>query len=90
VGKVAATLRRCFVIRLGNSIAGKFCKGGIMSGKTGKKPTGRKPDSVRRQSSRAVGAFGKETGQQVVTRDTNRNIDKGGRKSRTGGAAGGA
>ena len=57
-----------------------------MSGKTGRRSTGRKPDSVRRQSSKTTGAFGKETGEQVVTGDTNRNTDRTARKSRTSGS----
>lgn len=58
-----------------------------MSGKTGRRSTGRKPISVRRQSSKTAGAFGEETGEHVVTVDTNRNTDKraaGSRTSRTG------
>ena len=47
-----------------------------MSGKTGKKPTGRKPDSVRRQSAKTDGAFGKEGLDRVTSGDTARNIDK--------------
>ena len=47
-----------------------------MSGKTGSKPTGRKPQSVRRQSDKADGAFGKEGAEQVVTgKGRNRNMD---------------
>lgn len=47
-----------------------------MSGKTGKKPTGRKPQSVRRESDKTDGAFGKETLDQVEGKRVNRNIDK--------------
>jgi hypothetical protein len=47
-----------------------------MSGKTGQRSTGRKPASVRRQSAKTTGAFGKETDQQVTTGDANRNRDK--------------
>jgi hypothetical protein len=54
-----------------------------MSGKTGRRPTGRKPISVRRQTSKTTGAFGKETGEQVVTGGTNRNTDKSARGTRT-------
>jgi len=60
-----------------------------MSGKSGRRPTGKKPDSVRRQSSKTTGAFGKETAEQVSTGDANRNIDKATRKSRTAPAASG-
>ena len=59
-----------------------------MSGKMGKRSTGRKPDSVRRQSAKTTGAFGKETDAQVTSGDTNRNIDKGARTTRTRGASG--
>jgi hypothetical protein len=54
-----------------------------MSGKMGRKPTGRKPDSVRRQSAKTTGAFGKETGKQVVTGESSQNIDRGARKARS-------
>ena len=47
-----------------------------MSGKTGRKPTGKKPQSVRRQNARTDGAFGKEGLQSVNPGDTVRNIDK--------------
>lgn len=53
-----------------------------MSGKTGRRPTGRKPDTVRRQSSKTTGAFGKEKDEQVTTGDVNRNTDKGARDKR--------
>jgi len=59
-----------------------------MSGKTGRRPTGRKPESVRRQSSKTDGAFGKETAEQVTAGDSNRNIDKGARGIRTKRASG--
>ncbi len=36
-----------------------------MAGKTGKKPTGRKPQSVRRQSAQTDGAFGRETVERI-------------------------
>jgi hypothetical protein len=49
-----------------------------MSGKTGR----RKPDSVRERSSKADGAFGKETIEQVIESDVERNVDKGSRKIR--------
>jgi len=54
-----------------------------MSGKMGKRSTGRKPDTVRRQSAKTDGAFGKETLDQVATGDANRNEDKAVRKKRT-------
>jgi hypothetical protein len=47
-----------------------------MAGKTGKKPTGKKPLSVRRQSAKTDGAFGKETIEQVDGSGVNRNLDK--------------
>jgi len=50
-----------------------------MSGKTGSRPTGRKPESVERQSSKTSGASGKEKDDQVVSGDSNRNVDKGAR-----------
>jgi hypothetical protein len=43
-----------------------------MSGKTGKKPTGRKPLTTTRTSAKTEGAFGKETINQLVT-ETERN-----------------
>jgi len=49
----------------------------------GKRSTGRKPDTVRRQSAKTDGAFGKETLDQVATGDANRNEDKAVRKKRT-------
>jgi hypothetical protein len=52
-----------------------------MSGKTGSRPTGRKPESVRRQSSKTTGAFGKEKKSLVVTGDATRNVDNGARDS---------
>ena len=55
-----------------------------MSGKTGKRPTGRKPDTVRRQSAKTDGAFGKETADQVMAGDSNRNEAKSVRQRRTG------
>jgi hypothetical protein len=48
----------------------------IMSGKTGKRITGKKPDTVRRQSAKTDGASGKETDAQVTSGDSNRNVDK--------------
>jgi len=47
-----------------------------MSGKMGSRSTGRKPDTVRRQSAKTTGAFGKETDAQVVSGDANQNLDK--------------
>jgi hypothetical protein len=47
-----------------------------MSGKTGRKPTGRKPSTVRRQDAKTNGAFGKEQLDQVTPGDAARNIDK--------------
>jgi len=51
-----------------------------MSGKSGRRETGRKPTTVRRQSAKTDGAFGKETDQQLVTGDARRNVDKAVRK----------
>ncbi len=56
-----------------------------MAGKSGKRITGRKPTSVRRQSARKDGAFGKEQPDRVKAEGADRNIDKAVRKS--GGAA---
>jgi len=53
-----------------------------MSGKTGKRSTGRKPDTVRRQSAKTDGAFGKETMDQVTSGASDRNLDKAARPSR--------
>jgi len=61
-----------------------------MSGKMGRRETGRKPATVRRQSAKTTGAFGKEKDAQVVSGETNQNVDKATRRSRTGGAGGGA
>jgi len=61
-----------------------------MSGKTGSKPTGRKPMSVRRQSAKTDGAFGKEGVEQVEGNGRNRNMDKAVDKKITKGGAGGA
>ncbi len=46
-----------------------------MSGKSGKRETGTKPSTVRRQSAKTDGAFGKENIDQIVT-ETERNQDK--------------
>jgi hypothetical protein len=54
-----------------------------MSGKTGRKPTGRKPLTVRRQNAKTDGAFGKETLDQIVVGDVEQNLDKAVRR-RTG------
>jgi hypothetical protein len=59
-----------------------------MSGKTGKRLTGRKPDTVRRRGAKTDGAFGKETAEQIVEGAEEQNVDKGARKIRTGGASG--
>ena len=58
-----------------------------MSGKTGKKFTGRKPTSVRRQSAMTDGATGREKPERIRQSGVNRNLDKAVRK---GGAGGGA
>lgn len=55
-----------------------------MSGKTGRKPTGRKPESVRRQNARTDGAFGRETAGRVRSSASSRNIDKASRRERAG------
>jgi hypothetical protein len=60
-----------------------------MSEQMGSRPTGRKPESVRRQSSRTTGAFGKEKNEQVVTGNANRNTDRDARNSCTSHAVGG-
>jgi len=54
-----------------------------MSGKTGRRPTGHKPESVRRKSAKTTGAFGKETSEQVVGGEVSQNIDKPARRTRT-------
>jgi hypothetical protein len=46
-----------------------------MSGKSGKRETGNKPNDVRRQDAKTDGAFGKENIEQTVT-ETERNEDK--------------
>ncbi len=61
-----------------------------MSGKTGQRSTARKPENVRSKRAKTDGAFGKETDEQVVSGDANRNVDKGARKVRTGEAGSGA
>jgi hypothetical protein len=61
-----------------------------MSGKTGSRPTGRKPATVRRQSAKTDGAFGKEGVEQVEGNGRNRNMDKAVDKKITKGGAGGA
>jgi hypothetical protein len=53
-----------------------------MSGKTGKKPTGRKPMTARRQSAKSDGAFGKEDLNRVTSGESTRNTDKGARSRR--------
>jgi hypothetical protein len=53
----------------------------IMSGKTGKRQTGRKPSEVRRQSAKTDGAFGKEQAGQVISGEEARNTDKAVRRS---------
>jgi hypothetical protein len=55
-----------------------------MSGKTGKRATGKKPVSTRRQSAKTDGAFGKEGLNRVQTAAAGRNIDKPGRKPAAG------
>lgn len=47
-----------------------------MSGKTGRRVTGRKPVNARRQNVKTDGAFGKEGDDQVKTGTTSRNVDK--------------
>ena len=58
-----------------------------MSGKTGSRPTGRKPATVRRQSAKTDGAFGKEGIEQVTGNETERNRDRSVIKRRSGGGA---
>jgi len=61
-----------------------------MAGKTGKKPTGRKPQSVRRESDKTDGAFGKEGVEQVTAKGRATQLDKATTRrltSRSGGAA---
>lgn len=47
-----------------------------MAGKTGKKPTGRKPQSVRRESDKTDGAFGKEGVEQIEGKGRATQLDK--------------
>lgn len=47
-----------------------------MSGKMGKKETGRKPATAKRQSAKTDGAFGHEGLDRIVPGDANRNEDK--------------
>ncbi len=47
-----------------------------MSGETGRRVTGRKPENARRQNAKTDGAFGKEGDEQVKTGTTSRNVDK--------------
>jgi len=61
-----------------------------MSGKTGSRATGRKPATVRRQSAKTDGAFGKEDVERVEGNGRNRNLDKAVDKKITKGGAGGA
>ena len=56
-----------------------------MSSKTGRKPTGRKPETVRRQSAKSDGAFGKEQKEQLNTTDSSRNVDKSVKQRTAGG-----
>ena len=44
-----------------------------MSGKMGKRATGRKPETVRRKSAKTDGAFGKETIGQIKPGDQEHN-----------------
>lgn len=60
-----------------------------MSGKMGRKATGRKPETVTRKSAKTDGAFGNETMQQVHPGDQNRNEDKSVRRSQKTRTAGG-
>jgi hypothetical protein len=53
-----------------------------MSGKTGRRPTGHKPDIVRRRDAKPDGAFGKENLDRIVVGDSNRNEDKAVRRIR--------
>ena len=58
-----------------------------MAGKTGKKPTGRKPQSVRRQSDLADGASGRENVERVEGKGRATQLDKAvSKKLKTGGA----
>jgi hypothetical protein len=58
-----------------------------MAGKTGKKPTGRKPQSVRRQSDLADGAFGRENVGRMDGKGRAGPLDKAVSKNpKTGGA----
>jgi hypothetical protein len=61
-----------------------------MSGKTGSRPTGRKPQTVRRQSAKTDGAFGKEGVEQIEGKRRNRNLDKAVVQTITKRGAGGA
>ena len=53
-----------------------------MSGKMGSRATAKKPTTVRRQSAKASGAFGKETGEQVLSGEVTQNVDKASRGAR--------
>ena len=57
-----------------------------MSGRTGKKPTRRKPIDVGRRAHLAEGASGREKPENVRNGDVDRNIDKAVRKGGAGGA----
>ncbi len=59
-----------------------------MSGKTGKRATGRKPVSVRRRNAMTAGATGREKAERVRSGAIDRNIDKAVRKGGAGGAGG--
>jgi hypothetical protein len=54
----------------------------------GKKPTGRKPETVTRDSAKTDGAFGKETLDELNPGDATRNEDNSVRRSEKGRAGG--
>ncbi len=48
----------------------------VMSGKTGRKPTRKKPEASDRTAAKTDGAFGKEGLEQVRTGAAERNVDR--------------
>lgn len=47
-----------------------------MSGKSGRRITGKKPEDKGRKSAKTDGAFGKEQIDRVITGAADRNVDK--------------
>jgi hypothetical protein len=52
-----------------------------MSGKTGRRPTGRKPAGSTRTNAKTKGAFGRQAPENVRT-EVERNVDRSGSKRR--------